>query len=190
MTYTDILVNRRPNQTIFSFAEIAAMAGKTNMVNLKSSVNYHVKKGDLLRLAKGLYALNKDYSQEELGNKLRTPSYVSLYTILSQQGMVFQPYTSIFMVANHSEAREINSQKFIFCQMKPKFLLNSLGINHDGEVSKASRERALLDTFYIYGIQHIDNLRSVDWDKMESINNQVFRNPKFTKYIAEMRYVE
>ncbi|MBU1256758.1 type IV toxin-antitoxin system AbiEi family antitoxin domain-containing protein, partial [Patescibacteria group bacterium] len=84
------LAVNKGEQTVFSLAEIARIVGVKADKNLISAVRYYVKSGDLLRLAKGLYALDKDYLRYELGNKLRTPSYVSLYTVLQNEGVVFQ----------------------------------------------------------------------------------------------------
>ncbi len=185
------LAVNKGKQTVFSLAEIARITGREVDRNLISAVSYYVKSGDLVRLAKGLYSLDKEYLNYELGNKLRTPSYVSLYTVLQDEGVVFQPYTSVFLVSFRSEVRVIDKQKFIYRKIKDEILLNPLGIESDGLVMKASLERAILDKIYLDGEEHFDNLRSVDWDKMEELNEQVYRRGNIKKYIKEMReYVE
>ena len=190
MIIKKLAVNRGV-QTVFSLAEIARIVGVKADKNLISAVSYYVKSGDLLRLAKGLYVLNKDYLRYELGNKLRTPSYVSLYTVLQNEGVVFQPYTSIFLVSFRSETRIVDGQKFVYRKIKDEALLNPLGIKSEGLVAVASLERAILDKIYLDGEEHFDNLRSVNWDKMEELNEQVYRHKNINKYIKEMRsYVE
>lgn len=185
------LAVNKGEQTVFNLAEIARISNKQADKNLISAVSYYVKSGDLVRLAKGLYALSQDYSKYELGNKLRTPSYVSLYTILQDEAVVFQPYTSVFLVSSRSEARIIDGQKFIYRKIKDDILLNPLGIESDGLVMKAGLERAILDKIYLDGEEHFDNLRSVDWEMMEELNEQVYRRKNITRYIKEMReYVE
>jgi len=185
------LAVNKGKQTVFNLAEIARITNRKADKNLISAVSYYVKSGDLVRPAKGLYALGQDYAKYELGNKLRTPSYVSLYTVLQDEGVVFQPYTSVFLVSSRSEVRVIDKQKFIYRKIRDEILLNPLGIKSDGLVMKAGLERAILDKIYLDGEEHFDNLRSVDWDKMEELNEQVYRRKNITKYIKEMReYVE
>lgn len=181
------LAINKGKQTVFSLAEIGRIIGKKADRNLISAVSYYVNSGDLIRLAKGLYALDRGYLKYELGNKLRTPSYLSFYTVLQAESVVFQPYTSIFLASFRSEVRTIDGQKFIYRKIKDDILLNPLGIKSDGVVMKASLERAILDKIYLDGVEHLDNLGSVDWSKMEELNEQVYRRKNITKYIKEMR---
>lgn len=181
------LAVNKGKQTVFNLAEIARISNKKADKNLISAVSYYVKSGDLIRLAKGLYSLDKEYLNYELGNKLRTPSYVSLYTILQDEAVVFQPYTSVFLVSSRSEVRVIDKQKYIYRKIRDDILLNPLGIESDGLVMKAGLERAILDKIYLDGEEHFDNLRSVDWEKMEELNEQVYRRKNIKKYIKEMR---
>lgn len=173
-------------QTVFSLADIARLSDKKPDRNLISAISYYVKSGDLIRLTKGLYALKKDYDVRELGNKLRTPSYVSLYTVLQDEGVVFQPYTSVFLVSQRSEVRKINGQEFIYRKIKDSILLNPLGLEVKGEVVVASLERSVLDLIYLKE-QHLDNLVKVDWGKMKQLNEEVYQSKKLSKYIKEMR---
>ncbi len=185
------LVINGKGQTVFSLAEIARIVNRKIDANLMANVNYYVRKGDLLRLSKGLYALTSDYSREELGNKLRVPSYVSLYTVLQEKGVVFQVYESIFLVSNRSEEVRVDGQKFVYRKIKDEILSNPLGIEMKGAVAKASLERAILDKIYLDGEEHFDNLREVNWNKMKELNEKVYQRKNIAKYIEEMeRYVK
>ena len=67
------------------------LRGKVNNVNAK--ISYMVKKGELLRLKKGLYLLGKDYRNTPIdlisvANQLYTPSYVSFEYALSYYGLI------------------------------------------------------------------------------------------------------
>ena len=181
------LATKKGNQTVFSFSDIAMITGKEANGNLVSAISYSVKKGDLIRLAKGLYALSDDYSRVELGNKLRAPSYVSLYTVLQEKGVVFQPYKAIFLVSFRSETRVVRGQKYIYRKIRDEILLNPLGVEMNEVVAKASLERAILDKIYLDGTEHLDNLRGVDWDKMSKLNEQVYQRKNITKYIKKER---
>jgi putative AbiEi antitoxin of type IV toxin-antitoxin system len=181
------LIKNLDGQTVFGLSDIARLTGKPADKNLISAVSYYVKKGDLIRLAKGLYSFDESYSTWELGNRLRSPSYISLYTILQDKGVVFQPYTSIFLVANRNEIRTIRDQKYIYRKIKDEVLLNLFGIEVIDGVAVACLERAILDKIYLDGLEHFDNLGVVDWGKMSELNDQVYQRKNITKYIKEMR---
>ena len=181
------LVLNRDKQTVFGLSDVARIVGQTPDQNLISAVSYYVKQGDLIRLSKGLYALDQNYLAEELGNKLRTPSYLSLYSVLQPMGIVFQPYESFYLISRRNERREIGENKFVYRKIKDEILLNPLGLEREGAVVRASVERALLDKLYLDGEEHFDNLREVDWDKMARLNREVYRRQTLDQYIVEMR---
>ncbi len=67
------------------------LAGSVNNINAK--ISYMVKKGELIRLKKGLYALGEDYQTASidtitLANMLYAPSYVSFDYALSYYGLI------------------------------------------------------------------------------------------------------
>src|SRR3990167_1902818 len=117
-----LLRNKPAFQTVLSVSNIARLTNKQPDVNMLSALSYHVQKGNLIRLSKGLYALDNQYSRFELANRLRQPSYISLYTVLQKAGVVFQPYTSIFVVSNRSETLIIGNQKYLYRKIKDAIL--------------------------------------------------------------------
>lgn len=183
----DLLRNRPQAQTVFTLNEIAQLTGKPSDADLISQIHYYVKKGELVRLSKGIYALDRNYAPKELGNKLRTPSYISLYTVLQEAGMVFQPYTSIFLVASRSEQMAIDGHKFVYRKVKNAVLLNILGIVDKVGVSQATPERALADKIYLDGMEHIDNVRNINWDFLSQLNAAVYKSKTIEGYIKSMR---
>ena len=186
MTFVkDFIQSRNPNQTVFTFADLNHSVAGYSGPKLKSALKYAVKKGDLIRLARGLYSLSQNYSRQEFGNKYRIPSYVSLYTALGQLGVVFQPYSSIYLISNRSEEVEIDGQRYIYRKIKNSILLNTLGISHAGYISKATPERALCDKLYLDGDEYFDNLRPVDWNLMLKLNEQVYQNAVINSFIAK-----
>ena len=71
------------------FANI--LQGKVNNINAK--IAYMVKKGELLRLKKGIYLLGEDYRSSpvdmiSIANQLYTPSYVSFDYALSYHSLI------------------------------------------------------------------------------------------------------
>ncbi len=172
----DVMTHKRKDQTIFNVSEFSQLVDGYQGERLYSALKFANKTGDIKRITRGVYTLTKDYSRLELGNRLRVPSYVSSYTVLQQSGVVFQPYTSIFLMAKRSEILDVDGQKYIYRKMQDKILLNSLGINITDGVAVASVERALCDKLYLEGEEHFDNVRSVNWELMTQLNKEVYGN--------------
>lgn len=178
-----ILRNKNESQTVFTLSEVATFVNKNPDQNLISALSYYSKNGKLIRLSKGLYALDNNYSEQELANKIRQPSYISLYTILQEHAVVFQVYTSVFSISNRTEQFVINNQNYIYRKLKPQILLNNMGITEANGVFKASLERALLDKVYLDGEEYFDNLRNVDWKFATELNKNVYKSKKVQNYI-------
>lgn len=173
-------------QTVFSFTEIKSIFSGANNQKVKSALKYLTQKKEIVRISKGFYALNDAYSVIEYANKLRTPSYVSLYTVLFENGVVFQPYDSIYLMSKRSETKLVNDKKIIYKNIKDDYLLNPFGINNQNNVSVASIERAICDTIYMFGIQHFDNTSKIDFDLVKEINKNVYNdNKQITKWILQ-----
>ena len=173
-------------QTIFSFTDMTSIYKDANNQKIKSALKYLVQKKEICRISKGFYSLNDRYSIYEYANKLRTPSYISLYTVLFENGIVFQPYDSIYLMSKRSETKIVNDKKVIYKNIKDVYLLNPLGINVVNGISRASTERAICDTIYMFGIQHFDNLLSVDFDLLKDINKNVYNdNKQILKWISQ-----
>ena len=91
-------------------------------------------------------------------------------------GIVFQPYSSIYIASRRSEEKIIDGQKYIYRKIKDEILLNPMGIDMQGQISKASPERAICDKLYLDGIEYFDNTRNIDFEKMRLINIEVYKN--------------
>ena len=180
-----LLTSKKPNQTVFSFADLSGAVAGYSGAKLKSALKYAVGKKDLIRISRGIYCFSNGYSRQEFANKYRTPSYISLYTVLLESGIVFQPYSSIYLVANRSQETEIDGQKYIYRKIRDEISLNPLGINSVDNIYKAGPERAICDKLYLDGDEHFDNLRSVDWNLMLKLNQQVYQNPVISSFIAK-----
>ena len=172
----NILKNKGSEQTVFSLSELGSLSPSYVGTKLNSAVKYLVKKGELIRISKGLYVVDKNYSRIEFANKYRVPSYISFYTILESLGIVFQPYSSIYIASRRSEEKIIDGQKYIYRKIKDEILLNPMGIDMQGQISKASPERAICDKLYLDGIEYFDNTRNIDFEKMRLINTKIYKN--------------
>lgn len=182
----DIYKLKNERQTVFSLSDFSNLIPSYVGSKLNSSIKYHVKNEDLVRLSKGLYALNENYSKQELANKFRVPSYISLYTVLFESGVVFQPYTSIYLLSQRSEKKIIGDTTYIYRKIKDEILLNSFGIKNINNIFKAVPERAICDKIYLDGDEYFDNLRNIDWELIKKINSEVYNNNQtITKWILQ-----
>ena len=187
MTFiTDIYKLANTGQTVFSLTELSNANKEYIGTKLNSAVKYLVKNNDLIRISKGLYSLNNNYSVQEFANKFRIPSYISLYTVLLESGIVFQPYTSIYLLSKRSETKSINNINIVYRNIKDEILLNPLGIKNINGVFKATPERAICDKIYLDGDEYFDNLRNINWELVNSINKNVYNDNKvISKWIQK-----
>ena len=164
MKDTDILKLYRSNCTILTFKDISMLWKSTNRDLVKRRINYYVKTGKLYALRRGIYAKDKNYSEYELASKIYTPSYISLETVLQKDGIIFQHYSSIFLVSYLTREIECKKQKIVYKKIKNTILTNPKGLIKEGNYFIASKERALLDTLYLYKDYYFDNLKSINWN--------------------------
>lgn len=174
--------------TVFTVIDIKKALDMKNQKSLYNAIYYAVKQKELYRISEGIYSFNSNYSKKEFGNKYRTPSYITLYTVLQESGVVFQPYTSIFVITNRSETVDIDGQKYVYRKIKNEILLNSLGIEQKNDVSIATIERAICDKIYLDGIEYFDNLRNVDLDLIDRLNKEVYEgNKNISKFLQSLK---
>lgn len=156
-------------KTVFTLNDLALNWGITSRPVLLNRVNYWSKKDKLISLKRGLYALNPNYSKYEVAQKLLTPSYISLHTVLAMEGLVFQYDPSIYCVANLSRKFKVGEDAYIYKKVKDDILYNKAGILDKGGYFIASKERAFLDQLYLVSNYYFDNLDDLDWDKVFQI---------------------
>jgi len=111
MEKASILSILREGNTVFTFKDILLSSRETNTSLLKRRINYYVKN-------KGIYAKDKNYDRLELANRIYTPSYISLETVLSREGIVFQHYEQIFLVSYLTREIICDGQKYVFRKIK------------------------------------------------------------------------
>lgn len=173
----------KTGKTVFTIKDLALIWQEQNADNLKSKIFYYVKTGALLRLYRGVFALDKNYNKRELANSIYTPSYISFETVLRETGIIFQYYKEIFLAGPWSKKREVDNQTFVFRKLKNNILFNAQGIVNKKNYSQASAERAFLDMIYVFPDYYFDNLRPINWRKCEDLariygNKQLIRRLK------------
>ncbi|KKW08296.1 MAG: hypothetical protein UY44_C0012G0010 [Candidatus Kaiserbacteria bacterium GW2011_GWA2_49_19] len=178
---SDIL---RSPKTVFTFKDISLIWGNTDKKATIAGVNYYVKKGDLYRIRRGIYGKDKNYDKQELATRIFTPSYISFETVLGQSGVTFQYYSQIFVASYLKRDIVIDGQTYSYRKIKDVVLTNSAGIEHKGESSMATKERAFLDTIYSNKDYHFDTMGSLNWDKVFEML-PMYNNKRMTKRVRE-----
>jgi predicted transcriptional regulator of viral defense system len=156
----------RSKKTVFTIADIALLWGDSSTNATRVRLNYYVRSGQLYRIRRGLYGKDRDYDKLELATRIFTPAYVSFETVLSRAGIVFQYYERIFVATYLTRAIVCDGRAYEFRKIKNTILTDPSGIEHKGEYSVATAERAFLDTIYLHADYHFDSLASLDWNRV------------------------
>ena len=155
----------RRGNTVFTFKDMVLDSRETNPDLLKRRINYYIKQGELYPIRKGVYAKDQNYDRLELAVKIFRPAYVSLETVLSREGVIFQHYEAIFVISYLSREILCDGQRYVFRRVKETVLTNPDGLENKGHYDMATRERAFLDAIYLNKSTYFDNLSSIDWDR-------------------------
>lgn len=166
MKKVNILDILQTDKTVFTFKELMLFTGETNRTLLKRRIHHHVKTGKFYPVRRGIYAKNKNYNKLELATRIYTPSYISLETVLSQSGVVFQHYNQIFVISYLTREIVCDGQIYSYKRIKYPVLINDIGIFKKNNYTVATKERAFLDVIYLYKDYYFDNLSTLDWDKI------------------------
>jgi hypothetical protein len=116
-----------------------------------------------------VYVKDKNYDKLELAVRVFTPAYVSFETVLAREGLIFQYQDSITVASYLTREIVMDGQKYEYRKIKDSVLTNTDGVMQQENLWIASRERAFLDVLYSKTDYHFDNLRSVNWDTVESL---------------------
>jgi len=183
MTEDFLLELYKRSPTIFTLKEVSLIFPQIPYQNLKSRLHYAVSVGKLQKLRKGIYA-KENFEPLELANKIYTPSYISLETVLSKEGIVFQKYATISVVSYLTRHIKVGPQEIFYRKIKNEVLLNNLGLKEESNYFVASKERAFLDAIFLYKDYHFDNLRPFDWEKVREMS-RIYASKTLEKRVAE-----
>lgn len=170
-------------ETVFTLKDISLLFPQIAYDNLKSQMAYFSKTGAIKKLRKNIY-VKEDYDIYELANKLYAPSYVSLETVLSKEGLIFQYYQSVFSVSYLSRSLFVASNELRYRKINDEILFNHQGIERINQAEAATKERAFLDAVFLYKDYHFDNLRPLDWEKINDIKT-IYNSKIFNKRVDE-----
>lgn len=168
-------------QTVFTLQEISLLFPDISYTNLKKRMSYTSTSGALKKLRRGIYA-KETYNILEVANKLYTPSYISLETVLQKAGITFQYYERIFAVSYLSRTIEADGHTFEYHKIRDDILTNNQGIETEGLVNIASPERAFLDAIFLHQDYPFDNLSALRWDAILSLQH-IYKNNALVKRV-------
>jgi hypothetical protein len=169
--------------TVFTLKDIALLVGEGSENGLKSKVNYYVGKGELTAVRKGVY-VKENYNRFELANKIYTPSYISLETVLQAENIVFQHYETVFAVSYLS--RELQSLNLRYRKIKDTILCHPMGLSHEGGYTIAVKERAFLDALYIFGSYSFDNVSPLNQATVFTLIEEVYKVKTMERRVKEI----
>jgi len=184
----DSLITRlyRSPQTILSNKDLALIWQENNKESLYAKTAYYVKQKALIRLTRGVFAKNKDYSPKELATSIYTPSYISFETVLREAGVIFQHYNTIFVASKWPKTMTIDKYTITFRKLKETVLYNPAGIISRDNYSLASVERAFLDMIYLFPNYYFDNLKSINWERCDELV-KIYNNKQLIKRLSVYR---
>jgi len=136
---------------------------RENSKNTIVAAKRMVRKGLILKLAKGYYALNKKYDIYELANLIISPSYISFGSALFYWNVCFQVGDTINSVSLLNYEKKIEDRTYKYYAMKKELFFNLEGIDFKDNISIASPERAILDSFYFGFFLNIDNEEKINF---------------------------
>jgi hypothetical protein len=174
------------SKAVLSSKDLALIWQENNKEKLHAKAAYYVRQGALIRLIRGIFAKNKDYSSKELATSIYTPSYISFETVLRESGVIFQHYDAIFVASKWPKTMRIDKNTFVFRKLKDIVLFNSSGIVNKENYSIASTERAFLDMLYLFPNYYFDNLRPINWKKCDKIV-KIYNNKELIKRLNKYR---
>ena len=178
--YLEVLL--RSPKTVFSINDVTLLWGEERKRIVAVRLNKYAKAGKLIRLRRGVYAKDENYDRLELATRIYTPSYISFETVLTRAGINFQYYETIFVASYVTREIEVDKQNISYIRMKDYVLSNTTGIEQNGNVAMATKERAFLDRIYISKDYHFDNLDGLDWDKVFAIL-PIYNNKRMEKKV-------
>jgi predicted transcriptional regulator of viral defense system len=178
--YLEVLL--RSPKTVFSINDVTLLWGEERKRIVAVRLNKYAKAGKLIRLRRGVYAKDKNYDRLELATRIYTPSYISFETVLTRAGINFQYYETIFVASYVTREIKVDGQTISYIRMKDYVLSNTTGIEQNGNVAIATKERAFLDRIYISKDYHFDNLDALDWDKVFEIL-PIYNNKRMEKKV-------
>ena len=158
--------------------------------NVRVKINSMLKKGEIIRVKKGLYVPGDKYlrgvvHRETLSNLIYGPSYISLEYALSFYGMIPERVETVTAVTNKkNKSFDTPLGKFTYRYIHPDLYpvgINNVSLDEKHNILIAGREKALADTLYFYDdLGSVDELRAylhdslrIEFDDIKNLDTSV-----------------
>jgi hypothetical protein len=181
--YLEVLL--RSKNTVFTVKDVSLLWREADLKVIIDRLNKYAKSKKLLHPRKGIYVKDNCYDRYELATKILRPAYISFETVLGASGITFQYYNEFFVGSYVKREIVCDNQKYSFKKIKNTVLNNPTGIDQNGTYAIATKERAFLDTLYIYKKYYFDNLSPLDWDKVFNIL-PIYQNKVMEKMVQKL----
>ena len=131
----------------FTIADLEKITGLARP-SLRVALSRFTKQGVLVRLKRGIYALESSSLKiEKIANQLYYPSYLSFESALSYYGILSQiPYTQTFATTKPPKRFTLGETEIEFRQLKKELFF---GYTLKDSIYIAEPEKALLDQLYM-----------------------------------------
>jgi len=170
-------------KTVFTIKELSQLFPNLSYQSLKDRLSYAVKTKKILKPRRGIYA-KINFNVFELANKIYTPSYISLETVLLKEGLIFQEKKEITLVSYLTRTIKINDKIIISCRkIKDEILNNLKGIKKENHYFIAEKERAFLDALFLFKDFHFDNL-NLKWEKVFELT-KIYQSKSLEKRVFD-----
>ncbi|MDR1197301.1 MAG: hypothetical protein LBL08_03475 [Candidatus Nomurabacteria bacterium] len=178
----------KSGHNVFNMDDLGLVWGQNKRSDTVQSARDYARKGELIRLRRGLYVVDQQNIQiEEVAGRAFTPSYITGETVLAMQGLIFPATTEVYCAALKTKRIAINGYEIIYHMLKPEVFYNPIGIENRDNFAVASLERAIADLIYIYdGKYDFERLHDVDWGKLTKIG-KIYQKKVVIKRIDDLR---
>ena len=177
----------KSGKTVFKRQEIGNILN-LNKKSLEMFVYRNLKSGHLQKIHYGIYALWK-YDVFELAGKLKKKSYISLETVLKQEGVIFQYYTNIFSVSDDTIKKTVDNHRFVYHKIHDSILSNPIGLVSTNAYTIATVERAICDRIYFSSQYYFDDLSWIDFEALIKISQIYNKRVQKEIILLQQQYV-
>lgn len=156
--------------TVFDVNDLSQIIEHTSDQSLRQKIFNYTKRWYIEKIHRWIYKIpNKEVNPFELANKIYSPSYISFFSAMYHYWLIFQANPSqIDLAYKKSQLVKFNNLDFsIYLRnLKEDILLNNQWLIFKDTYTIASKERAFLDTIYLFSNIYIDNIDILDTQKI------------------------
>lgn len=164
-------------KTVFTVQTLKQILDLSDDYTIRNALHRYSKQWFLKNLYYGVWWL-PHYDKYELANMLKTPSYISLETVLYTHWVIFQYYAdTIFCISTRKDTKVIENTTYEYCKIHNDILYNPAWLIRQQNYLIASVERAICDRLYVTPDYYFDNLRNIHRPKVYEIA-QIYNNKR------------